>query len=87
MLLDTAEALISEHDASTSWTSTFWFPTFHGDVDLLPGTGPNAVCLNSLPYQPLRYPPGTSYRFDPSKYCGEGSTSTIIDDRASSLGD
>ena len=87
MLPETAAALISEHDANSSWTSTFWFPTFHGDVDLLPGTGDTPKCLPCHPYQPHIYPSGTSYRFDPSKYCGTGSAPNLLEDLSSSLGD
>ena len=83
----TAAALISEHQANSSWTSTFWFPTYHGNIDLLPGTGPSPICLPCLPCQPDVYPPGTSYRFDPDKYRGEGSTSKLIEDLTSCLGD
>ena len=83
----TAAALISEYQANSSWTSTFWFPTHHGNIDLLPGTGPSPICLPCLPCQPDVYPPGTSYRFDPDKYRGEGSMPKLIEDVTSCLGD
>ena len=87
MLPATVAALVAELHTLASWTSSFLFSTDQGYVDLSLATGPEAMPLAHLPYQPQIYPPGTSYRFDPEKYLGKEAKSSILEDVSASIGD
>ena len=56
------------------------FPTSRGTVDLTLAIGTRAQPLIVLPFQPDRYPTGTSYRFERDKYLGEEATNKILHD-------
>ena len=81
------DRLLAYHSSLCSWTSTFLFPTSRGTVDLSPGTGDGAVPLNRYAFQPAKYPSGTTYLFDPNKYLGERSKTSLLLDISSSLGE
>ena len=81
------DRLLAYHSSLCSWTSTFLFPTSRGTVDLSPGTGDGAVPLHRYAFQPAKYPSGTTYLFDPNKYLGERSKTSLLLDISSSLGE
>ena len=83
----TANELAAHHEALSSFTSAFLFPTSKGPVNLGLGIGDGAVPLRFLPFQPDIFPPGTSYRFEMSKYRGLDAAFSILTDIANCIGD
>ena len=85
MLPQTAKAILAQHHLLSTWQSEFCFRTDHGDVDLSQGVGAHAKPLFGLPGQPTKFPPGTTYQFNPYKYHGAGAAKHILHDVAASV--
>ena len=75
----TSQALLSEFERLCSWDGSLIFLTSHGNVNLIDGIGPMARCLSDLPMQPLCYPKGTSYLFDPTVYLGLDAADALME--------
>ena len=85
MQLTTVQSLIDEHRALKCWTSSFQFKTSTGIVDLLSATGSSGKTRLGESLQHTRYPPGTTYLFDPATYSGVKDAESMLCDVSSSI--
>ena len=80
MNVDTASEILKEHKNLNKWQQSVNFDTGVDIIDLSLCFGPNPTQPTNVRCSPSTYPKHTTFKFDESKYKGEESLPTLIED-------
>ena len=83
MNVDTASEILKEHQNLNKWGQSVIFDTGVDIIDLSVCFGPNPTQPPKNKCSPSTYPKHTTFKFDKSKYKGEDSLPTLIEDLTS----